>query len=302
MASSATARTVFGLAWLCTSATRWRPSVPSISSASVSAGSPPSWNETSRTDPRTASTIPGDRLRSCTTSSPQSKRGARRDLRGSGVPDRGARSSFASSRRCAENACLRRQRRPGVTIAFGLGCGYGSRRNVCTPRGHARSSRNLRHLDGQRFSRATGLAHDVLRQAKAHPLDPFFRPRSVAVIGATETPRSVGRTLLHNLIASPFGGTVYPVNPKRDSVLGIKAYRSIADVPGEVDLAVVVTPAATVPTGGRAVRRSGVPAAVIISAGFHETGRAGSRAGEEGSGRRPGGDECASSGPTASAS
>ncbi len=123
--------------------------------------------------------------------------------------------------------------------------------------------------------RATGLAHDVLRQAKAHPLDPFFRPRSVAVIGATETPRSVGRTLLHNLIASPFGGTVYPVNPKRDSVLGIKAYRSIADVPGEVDLAVVVTPAATVPhVIGECADRA-VPAAVIISAGFHETGPAG---------------------------
>jgi acetyltransferase len=123
--------------------------------------------------------------------------------------------------------------------------------------------------------RATGLAHDVLRQARSHPLDPFFRPRSVAVIGATETPRSVGRTLLHNLIDSPFGGTVYPVNPKRDNVLGIKAYRSIADVPGEVDLAVVVTPAATVPAViGQCADRA-VPAAVIISAGFHETGPAG---------------------------
>ena len=88
-----------------------------------------------------------------------------------------------------------------------------------------------------------GLAHDVFRRGR-HPLDPFFRPRSVAVIGATETPRSVGRTLLHNLISTPFGGTVYPVNPRRENVLGIKAYRSIADVPGPVDLAVVVTQAA----------------------------------------------------------
>ena len=88
-----------------------------------------------------------------------------------------------------------------------------------------------------------------------HPLDPFFRPRSVAVIGATETPGSVGRTLLHNLIATPFGGTVYPVNPKRDSVLGIKAYRSLADVPAPVDLAVIVTPAATVPAIVGRVRR-----------------------------------------------
>src|SRR5215471_1990044 len=114
--------------------------------------------------------------------------------------------------------------------------------------------------------RATGLAHDVLRQAKSHPLDPFFRPRSVAVIGATEKPHSVGRTLLHNLIATPFGGTVYPVNPKRESVLGIRSYRSIADVPAAVELAVIVTPAGTVPAVvGECVDR-GVPAAVIISA------------------------------------
>jgi acetyltransferase len=123
--------------------------------------------------------------------------------------------------------------------------------------------------------RTTGLAHDVLKQAKQHPLDPFFRPRSVAVIGATETPRSVGRTLLHNLISTPFGGTVYPVNPKRENVLGIKAYRSIADVPGPVDLAVVVTPAASVPQVIGACADRAVPAAVIISAGFHETGPAG---------------------------
>jgi acetyltransferase len=119
------------------------------------------------------------------------------------------------------------------------------------------------------------LAHDLLRQATPHPLDPFFRPRSVAVIGATETPGSVGRTLLHNLISSPFGGTVYPVNPKRDSVLGIRAYRAIADVPAAVDLAVIVTPAATVPAIVGECADRGVRAAVIISAGFHETGAAG---------------------------
>jgi acetyltransferase len=118
------------------------------------------------------------------------------------------------------------------------------------------------------------LAHDLLRQRK-HPLDPFFRPRAVAVIGATETPRSVGRTLLHNLIETPFGGTVYPVNPKRENVLGIKAYPSIAEVPGPVDLAVIATPAATVPAVVGACADRGVPAAVIISAGFHETGAGG---------------------------
>ncbi len=123
--------------------------------------------------------------------------------------------------------------------------------------------------------RGAALAHDVLHGSRAHPLAPFFQPRSVAVIGATETPGRVGRTLLHNLIASPFGGTVYPVNPKRDSVLGIRAYPSIADVPAAVDLAVIATPAPGVPAVVGECAARGVPAAVIISAGFHETGAAG---------------------------
>ena len=89
-------------------------------------------------------------------------------------------------------------------------------------------------------------AHDILG-LRRRPLDVFFAPRTVAVIGATESPSSVGRSILWNLINSPFGGTVFPVNPKRTSVLGIRAYPSIASVPDEVDLAVIVTPATTVP-------------------------------------------------------
>src|SRR3954463_7771778 len=75
----------------------------------------------------------------------------------------------------------------------------------------------------------------------------FFAPKSVAVIGATEKAGSVGRSILWNLISSPFGGTVYPVNAKRPSVLGIKAYPSVSAIPGPVDLAVIITPANTVP-------------------------------------------------------
>ncbi len=89
-------------------------------------------------------------------------------------------------------------------------------------------------------------AHDVLRSER-HPLDAIFAPRSVAVIGATERQGSIGRAVLWSLVSSPFGGTVYPVSDKRASVLGIKAYQRVADIPELVDLAVVVTPAATVP-------------------------------------------------------
>ncbi len=112
-------------------------------------------------------------------------------------------------------------------------------------------------------------------QLRRDPLEPFFHPRTVAVIGATETPGSVGRTLLSNLISTPFGGAVFPVNPKRASVLGLQSYPSIAAIPGEIDLAVIATPAATAPAVVRECGEAGVPAAVVISAGFKETGAAG---------------------------
>src|SRR5690242_3799593 len=86
-----------------------------------------------------------------------------------------------------------------------------------------------------------------LNRKRQRPLDVFFAPQSVAVIGATENPGTVGRTLLWNLVTSPFGGTVYPVNPKRASVLGVKAYPSVSEIPEPVDLAVVVTPPPSIP-------------------------------------------------------
>ena len=110
---------------------------------------------------------------------------------------------------------------------------------------------------------------------RRHPLDAIFRPRNVAVIGATETQGSVGRTLLWNLISHPFGGAVFPVNPKRASVLGIHAYPKIADVPAQVDLAVIVTRAFSVPDIIEECVHAGVKGAIIISAGFKEIGRRG---------------------------
>ncbi|MEL6603376.1 MAG: bifunctional acetate--CoA ligase family protein/GNAT family N-acetyltransferase [Cyanobacteria bacterium J06614_10] len=117
-------------------------------------------------------------------------------------------------------------------------------------------------------------AHDVLR-TRYQPLDAFFNPQTVALIGATDKPDSVGRRLLWNLIQSPFGGTVYPVNPKRASVLGIKAYDHLTDIPEPVDLAIVATPAHTVPQVLRGCVAGGVKGAIVISAGFKEIGQAG---------------------------
>lgn len=118
-------------------------------------------------------------------------------------------------------------------------------------------------------------SHDVLRGEKRGPLDAILAPKNVAVIGATEKEGSVGRTVLWNLISTPFGGAVFPVNPTRPSVLGIKAYPNISSVPEKVDLAVITTQSKFVPSIIEECVKVGVGGAVIISAGFKETGPAG---------------------------
>ena len=106
-------------------------------------------------------------------------------------------------------------------------------------------------------------------------LEAFFTPQNIAVIGATEKAGSIGRTIVWNLMKSPFGGPVFPVNPKRRSVLGIKAHPRIGDVPDLVDLAIVVTPAPTVPDLIGECVEAGVRAAIVASAGFKEIGAEG---------------------------
>ncbi len=118
---------------------------------------------------------------------------------------------------------------------------------------------------------AVDKASDVLGYGR-RPLDALFVPRSVAVIGATEKEGSVGRTVLWNLISSPFGGTVFPINPKRPNVLGLKAYPSLAEAPDPVELAVIVTPPHTVPGVMDECVAAGVRGVIVISAGFKETG------------------------------
>src|SRR5580704_15210729 len=107
------------------------------------------------------------------------------------------------------------------------------------------------------------------------PLEVFFRPRNVAVIGATEDQAGVGRSLVSNLKRTPFGGGIFPVNPKRSRVLELPCYPSIGEVPAKVDLAVIATPARTVPGIVAECAAAGVEGAIIISAGFKETGERG---------------------------
>jgi acetyltransferase len=110
---------------------------------------------------------------------------------------------------------------------------------------------------------------------KHHPLDIFFAPESVALIGATDRVGSVGRTILSNLIGNPFGGTVYPINPKRKNTLGLRTWPCLAALPDKADLAVIVTPAPATPSVLRECSDHGIKAAIVISAGFRETGPAG---------------------------
>jgi acetyltransferase len=109
-------------------------------------------------------------------------------------------------------------------------------------------------------------------QDQYQALDAIFAPKNVAVVGATENPGSVGRTIMWNLITNPFGGTVFPVNPKRPSVMGVKSYPSVTAIPEPVDLVVIVTPAPTVPGIIQESVDKGIRGAIIISAGFKETG------------------------------
>lgn len=106
-------------------------------------------------------------------------------------------------------------------------------------------------------------------------LECFFSPNSVAVIGATDHLSSVGRTVVSNLRNGTFPGKVYAVNPHRTEILGLPCYANIGAVPEKVDLAMIVTPAATVPGIVGECVAAGVRAATVISAGFRERGEAG---------------------------
>mgnify|MGYP000120137851 CR=1 FL=1 len=104
----------------------------------------------------------------------------------------------------------------------------------------------------------------------------IFSPQTIALIGASENEGSVGRAILENLLLSK-DRKIYPVNPRRDGVLGVKAYPRIEDIPEPVDLAVIATPAQTVPEVLTECGKAGVAGVIIISAGFKETGEAGKR-------------------------
>jgi acetyltransferase len=126
-----------------------------------------------------------------------------------------------------------------------------------------------------------GQEEHVQEFPRRRAFDRMFVPASVAVIGATDREGSVGRTLLKNLVNQSFRGHIYAVNPRRDEVMGIRCYKNVASLPEQPDLAVIVTPAPTVPGVIRECVEAEVGSAVVISAGFKERGAEGAKLEQE---------------------
>ena len=112
---------------------------------------------------------------------------------------------------------------------------------------------------------------------KKSSLQHIFEPASIAVIGASRDPKALGYQILHNLIKYQYTGTVYPVNPAAGSIHSVKAYPSVLDIPGEVEMAVIVVPKGLVPHVLEDCGKKGIKGVVVISAGFKETGEEGAR-------------------------
>jgi len=106
-------------------------------------------------------------------------------------------------------------------------------------------------------------------------LEAFFTPHSVAVIGAARKPGKLGYGVLSNILQYGYSGKVYPINPKADEILGLKSYPTVLDVPGPIELAIIVIPNRFVPQVMEQCGNKGVKGAIIISAGFREAGMEG---------------------------
>ncbi|MEW7997612.1 MAG: bifunctional acetate--CoA ligase family protein/GNAT family N-acetyltransferase [Candidatus Thiodiazotropha endolucinida] len=112
---------------------------------------------------------------------------------------------------------------------------------------------------------------------QSHYLTSLFSPKSIAMFGASDRKNSVGEVVFKNLISSGFKGDIYPINLKHEKVQGIKAYKSIEAINKPVELAVVATPAKTIPAIVQACGEHGVKTMIILSAGFRESGTTGRR-------------------------
>ena len=122
---------------------------------------------------------------------------------------------------------------------------------------------------------AIGLMSEREHRAESASIEKFFNPRSVAVIGASRRQETIGQALVRNLVTGDFTGRVYAVNPTSHAVSGLPTYKSVADIPDDVDVAVVAVPAESVQDVVLDCAAKGVHGLVVVSAGFAETGEEG---------------------------
>ena len=122
---------------------------------------------------------------------------------------------------------------------------------------------------------AIGVMAQREHRAESASIEKFFSPRSVAIIGASRRQDTIGRALVRNLVTGDFTGRVYVVNPSADAVSGMPSYQSVADIPGDVDVAIVAVPADAVHDVVLDCAAKGVHGLVVISSGFAETGEEG---------------------------
>ncbi|MDA0236304.1 MAG: CoA-binding protein, partial [Proteobacteria bacterium] len=113
--------------------------------------------------------------------------------------------------------------------------------------------------------------------ARRSPLHDFLAPASIAIVGASADPTKRGYKAMVGLVKGDYRGRVYPINPKVPEILGVPTCATLDDVPGPIDLALICTPAATLPGLLAECGRKGVKGAVILASGFHETGEEGAR-------------------------
>ena len=106
-------------------------------------------------------------------------------------------------------------------------------------------------------------------------LEPIFKPESIAILGASDKPGKWGFIMVERPLNTGFSGTIYPVNPNKKDILGLPTYPSVLDIPSQVDLAVIVAPAAATPRLMQECVAKKVKGAVVISAGFAEAGKEG---------------------------
>lgn len=134
-------------------------------------------------------------------------------------------------------------------------------------------------IAGEAWSVNMGRLQLQWKKTYMHTLDyrTLFTPRSIVVVGASTEEGSVGNDIAKNLLSGSYDGDIRLVNPKTDSLLGVRCYRDLADIESTPDLAIIVVPAAIVPTVLEQAGQLGIPSAIVISAGFRETGPEGER-------------------------